>query len=168
MVRNASGQKKIRCDIARKNEDGELINVEMSFHPINHELKRLEYYTSRLFVGQDIEGIAMASETLCKITANEREYAILTSQIRGELDWRSGMKDARSEGHTEGLAEGRTEAHLEDTRKMKADNMPISQISKYTGLSAEIISGLQARTKNRTTNLFQVDHGDLPDTKAVR
>jgi len=51
------GQKKIRYDIACKSKDGEPIDVEMSFHPIDDELNRLEYYASKLFVGQDIRGI---------------------------------------------------------------------------------------------------------------
>jgi len=51
------GQKKIRYDIACRGKNGELVNVEMSFHPIDDELYRLEYYASRQFVGQDIGGI---------------------------------------------------------------------------------------------------------------
>jgi len=243
------GQKKIRYDIACRSKDGEPVNVEMSFHPIDDELNRLEYFASRLFVGQDIqgidkfysdlketyhisilaqkiffsdkylthafqfydpqayvsldgkiriitlelekteeiigkqveemtiterwaayfqyltdetkrgkieeiikreEGIAMATNTLCQVTADEKEYALLTSLMKGELDWRSGMRDAKREGLKEGLAkgitkgrdEGRNEANLENARRMKADNMPISQISKYTGLSVEIIAQL--------------------------
>jgi hypothetical protein len=50
------GQKKIRYDIACKSKAGEPINVEMFFHPKNDELSRLEYFASRLFVGQDIRG----------------------------------------------------------------------------------------------------------------
>ena len=37
---------------------------------------------------------------------------------------------------------GRAEGHIEDARKMKADNMPIELISKYTGLTAEEIEAL--------------------------
>ena len=235
------GQKKIRYDIACRSKDGEPVNVEMSFHPIDDELNRLEYFASRLFVGQDIqgidklycdlketyqisilaqkmffpdkylthsfqfydpqtlvsldgkiriitlelekadafigkpvdemtiterwaayfqyltdgakretieeiikreEGIAMATNTLCEVTADEKEYALLTSLMKGELDWRSGMRDAKREGHKEGLIEGHNEANLENARRMKADNMSVSQISKYTGLSAEIIAQL--------------------------
>jgi hypothetical protein len=51
------GQKKIRFDIACKSKDGEPIDVEMSFFPFNDELNRLEYFASRLFVGQDIAGV---------------------------------------------------------------------------------------------------------------
>ena len=239
------GQKKIRYDIACRSKDGELVNIEMSFHPIDDELNRLEYFVSRLFVGQDIqgidkfysdlketyqisilaqkiffpdkylthsfqfydpqahvsldgkiriitlelekaytfigkpvdemtiterwaayfqyltneakrekieeiikreEGITMATNTLCQVTADEKEYALLTSLMKGELDWRSGMRDAERKGHkegrSEGLFEGRNEANLENARRMKADNMPVSQISKYTGLSTETIAQL--------------------------
>jgi predicted transposase/invertase (TIGR01784 family) len=243
------GQKKIRYDIACRSKDGEPVNVEMSFHPIDDELDRLEYFASRLFVGQDIqgidkfysdlketyqisilaqrmffpdkylthsfqyydpqtqvsldgkiriitlelekadafigkpvdemtiterwaayfqyltdeakrekiediikreEGIAMATNTLCEVTADEREYALLTSLMKGELDWRSGMRDAErkghreglDEGHKKGLIEGRNETNLENARRMKADNMSVSQICKYTGLSAETIAQL--------------------------
>jgi len=52
-----SGQKKVRFDIACRSKNGELVNVEMSFHPIDDELYRLEYFASRQFVGQDIAGI---------------------------------------------------------------------------------------------------------------
>jgi predicted transposase/invertase (TIGR01784 family) len=51
------GGKQIRYDIACKSRDGEPIDVEMSFNPIDDELDRLEYFASRLFVGQDIRGI---------------------------------------------------------------------------------------------------------------
>jgi predicted transposase/invertase (TIGR01784 family) len=231
------GQKKIRYDISCMSENEEPIDVEMSFHPINDELNRIEYFASRLFVGQEIEGvektysdlketyqisilaqksffpdknlthtflyydpltnvsldgkiriitlelektaffiskpveemtnteqwaaffqyltdeakrekikeiinheegIAMATNTLRQVSAEYEAYALQTSFMKGELDWRSGMKDAKREG----LIEGRNEANLENARKMKADNMSISQISKYTGLSAEVISEL--------------------------
>ena len=51
------GGKKIRFDIACKSKDGEPIDVEMSFFPITDEMNRLEYFSSRLFVGQDIAGV---------------------------------------------------------------------------------------------------------------
>jgi len=228
------GQKKIRYDIACRSKNGEPVNVEMSFHPIEDELNRLEYFASRLFVGQDIqgidksysdlkgtyqisilaqklffpdknlthvfefydpqthvsldgkiriitleleksamfidkpieetttterwaayfqyltdeakrekideiidreEGIAMAMNALCQVTADEEEYARLTSLMKGELDWRSSMKDAKREG----LAEGRNEASLDIARNLKGMGLPISQIAEGTGLSIETI-----------------------------
>jgi predicted transposase/invertase (TIGR01784 family) len=231
------GQKKIRYDISCVSKNGEPIDVEMSFHPINDELNRIEYFASRLFVGQDIEGIektysdlketyqisilaqksffpdkylthtfqfydpqtnvsldgkiriitlelekadifigkpveemtnterwaayfqyltneekrekieeiikheegiAMATNTLRQVSAEYEAYCLQTSLMKGELDWRSGMKDAKLEG----LKEGRNEANIENARRMKSDNMPVSQISKYTGLSEETIAQL--------------------------
>jgi predicted transposase/invertase (TIGR01784 family) len=243
------GQKKIRYDIACRSKDGEPVNVEMSFHPIDDELNRLEYFASRLFVGQDIqgidkfyydlketyqisilaqkmffpdkylthafqfydpqtqvsldgkiriitlelekadtfigksveemtiterwaayfqyltdeskrekieeiikreEGIAMATNTLCEVTADEKEYALLTSLMKGELDWRSGMRDAERKGHREGLdegiakglAEGLNKANMENARRMKAMDLSVEQIQTVTGLSAETIDQL--------------------------
>ncbi|MCL2043408.1 MAG: Rpn family recombination-promoting nuclease/putative transposase [Treponema sp.] len=48
--------RQIRFDIKCKAENGELINVEMCLNPDIFEPIRLEYYTSRLFGGQDIKG----------------------------------------------------------------------------------------------------------------
>jgi len=49
-------QRYLRFDIACKSKKGEPINVEMAFNPKPYEPVRLEYYASRLFVGQDIHG----------------------------------------------------------------------------------------------------------------
>jgi len=76
----------------------------------------------------------MAVETLSNITQDEIEYARMTTLIKSELDWRTGIFEAENKG--------RNEANLENARKMKADNMPVSQISKYTGLSTEAITQL--------------------------
>jgi len=46
----------IRFDINCKAENGELINVEMGFNPNPYEPVRLEFYASKLFIGQDIRG----------------------------------------------------------------------------------------------------------------
>jgi predicted transposase/invertase (TIGR01784 family) len=223
------GQKKIRYDIACISKNSEPVNVEMSFHPIDDELNRLEYFASRLFVGQDIqgidkaysdlketyqisilaqksffpnknlthtfqfydphahvsldgkmriitleleksaafidkpaeemsnaelwaayfqyltneakrekikkiidreEGIAMATDALYQVTADEEEYARLTSLMKGELDWRSGMRDAERK------------ASLDIARKLKGMGLSISQIAEGTGLSTETISQL--------------------------
>jgi len=39
--------------------------------------------------------------------------------MKGELDWCSGMRDARREGHKEGLIEGLNKANLENVKKIK-------------------------------------------------
>jgi len=227
------GQKKIRYDISCKSKNGEPIDVEMSFHPIDDELNRIEYYASRLFVGQDIEGIdktysdlketyqisilaqkpffpdknlthtflyydplanvsldgkiriitlelekadaiinkpveemtnteqwaayfqyltdgakrekieeiidheegiALATKTLSQVSAEYEAYCLQTSLMKGELDWRSGMKDAERKG--------RNEANLENARKMKEMGFLPEQIQAVTGLSPETIARL--------------------------
>jgi len=48
--------RQIRFDINCKAESGELINVEMCLNPNPFEPVRLEFYASKLFIGQDIRG----------------------------------------------------------------------------------------------------------------
>jgi len=48
--------RRIRFDIACKALSGELVNIEMSFNPGLNELAKIEYYASRQFSGQDIQG----------------------------------------------------------------------------------------------------------------
>ena len=48
--------RQIRYDINCRAENGELVNVEMSFNPNVFEPIRLEFYTAKLFMGQNIRG----------------------------------------------------------------------------------------------------------------
>ena len=50
-------ERQIRFDISCRAKNGELVNVEMCFTPQLFESIRLEYYTCKLFTGQDIKGI---------------------------------------------------------------------------------------------------------------
>ncbi|GBU29167.1 hypothetical protein R84B8_02731 [Treponema sp. R8-4-B8] len=246
-------QKHIRFDVSCRTEEGDLVNVEMSFNPNADEMVRLEYYTAILFTGQEIhgndksyddlketyqiailakgkffpdknlihdfsysdlktrvclggktriitvelvktkpiadkpieemtnaelwavffeyltdeekrskiikiinrkEGIAMAVKTMTGFTQNEIEYIRKMGELKAELDYQSEMTWAKREGHKKGLAKGlakglkqgltkgRNKEKLESAQKMKADNMPVSLINKYTGLSEEIIAQL--------------------------
>jgi predicted transposase/invertase (TIGR01784 family) len=66
------------------------------------------------------EGIAMAVETLSNITQDEVEYARMCNLIKSQLDYQSGMVEARrsgiKEGREEGLKEGMEIAHEKDRR----------------------------------------------------
>jgi predicted transposase/invertase (TIGR01784 family) len=234
-------QRYLCFDIACKTGKGEPINVEMCFNPKAHEPVRLEYYTARLFLRQDIhgknkiyddlketyqiailakkrffpdenfahnflyydpdnrvslggrtriitielvkvgpiagkpveemtnaelwavffqyltdgekrgkiieiidreEGIAMAINTLVNITQDEIEYERMTNLIKSQLDYQSGMVDARCEGIAEGMEKGHAEKALEIARKMKTAGRPLSEIAEFTGLSAETIGQL--------------------------
>jgi len=81
------------------------------------------------------EGIAMAVETLGTFTQDEIEYERMSNLIKSQLDYQSGMVEARREG----LAEGRQEGILEIARKMKAAGRLSSEIAEFTGLPAESI-----------------------------
>jgi len=48
--------RQIRFDINCKAHSGELINVEMCLNPYPYEPVRLEFYSAKLFIGQDIKG----------------------------------------------------------------------------------------------------------------
>jgi predicted transposase/invertase (TIGR01784 family) len=48
--------RQIRFDIFCKDEDGELVNVEMCLNPNSYEPVRLEFHVGKLFIGQDIRG----------------------------------------------------------------------------------------------------------------
>jgi hypothetical protein len=51
------------------------------------------------------EGIAMATETLSKITQDQIEYARMTTLIKSKLDYQSGMVNARRSGRKEAREE---------------------------------------------------------------
>jgi len=59
----------------------------------------------------------MAVETLSNITQDEVEYARMCNLIKSQLDYRTGMFEAREsgreEGREEGLKEGREEGREE-------------------------------------------------------
>ncbi|MCL2804683.1 MAG: Rpn family recombination-promoting nuclease/putative transposase, partial [Treponema sp.] len=48
--------RQIRFDIACKTSIGELVNIEMCLYPSPYEPVKLEFYASKLFIGQDIRG----------------------------------------------------------------------------------------------------------------
>ena len=76
-----------------------------------------------------------------------REYE---ASIKNYWDYYSTMKTAtdkaiakgRAEGRAEGLAEGEAKTRRENALKMKADNIPVELIAKYTGLTVEEIAVL--------------------------
>ena len=55
---------------------------------------------------------------------------------------RGAIRHGYKQGHDMGLAEGRAEERRANALKMRADNMPVELIAKYTGLSAEEIAAL--------------------------
>jgi predicted transposase/invertase (TIGR01784 family) len=54
---NNTRDRQIRFDINCKTNNGEFVNVEMSFNPDYYEPLRMEFYAAKLYTGQDIKGI---------------------------------------------------------------------------------------------------------------
>ena len=81
----------------------------------------------------------MAVNTLVNITQDEIEYARLCNQIKSQLDYQSGMANAKREGRAEGLEQGKEKRTLEIARKMKEMGEPIEKIQTITGLPPETI-----------------------------
>jgi predicted transposase/invertase (TIGR01784 family) len=80
------------------------------------------------------EGIAMAVNTLVNITQDEIEYERMSNLIKSELDYQSGMENARCKG----LAEGK----LEIARNAMIKGLPIDVIHDITGLDIETLEQL--------------------------
>ena len=59
---------------------------------------------------------------------------------RRRSEMNTAIRMGREEGRAEGLAEGR----IEIAKGMLSDGMPVDNISKYTGLTAEEIMSLMA------------------------
>ena len=67
------------------------------------------------------------------------EYIVKEAKEEG---LEQGRTEGIAEGKAEGLAEGEASKAREMAKAMKADNKPIDEISKYTGLPAEEIEKL--------------------------
>ena len=88
----------------------------------------------------------MAKEAVFQKIASVADIASLSKQerlvydenLRRFRDTVAVMEGQWLEGHDVGMAEGK----LDDARRMKADNMPVELIAKYTGLTAKDIEGL--------------------------
>jgi len=76
----------------------------------------------------------MAVDTLINITKDDVEFARMTTLIKSELDWQSGIVDAERKG--------RNEEKLENAKKMKTMGFLSEQIQAVTGLSRETIAQL--------------------------
>jgi predicted transposase/invertase (TIGR01784 family) len=76
--------RQIRFDISCEAEDGELINVEMSFNPEIFELKRLEYHVGKLYSTQDIRG---KDKTFGDLKATYQVAFLVNRQFFGDEDF---------------------------------------------------------------------------------
>ena len=92
----------------------------------------------------------LAQDAVFKRLASIAEVAAMSNEERSKYDeslriYRdtiSVMEGQYQEGLEKGLEKGLKQAHIDDARIMKSDNMPIELISKYTGLTVEEIEAL--------------------------
>ncbi|TKC08816.1 Rpn family recombination-promoting nuclease/putative transposase [Pedobacter frigoris] len=83
-----------------------------------------------------------------KLTKEERE--LYESDLKAKSDWNGGLdwakKQAAEQGLQQGLEQGLEQGEhnkaIEIAKQMKADNLPVETISKYTNLSIEEIESL--------------------------
>jgi predicted transposase/invertase (TIGR01784 family) len=84
-------------------------------------------------------GIAMAVETMSKITQDQVEYARMCNLLKSELDYQDGMVEARRSGIKEGM---------ERSKQIIAKNLlekgsTLEFVHEITGLSIEEINNLE-------------------------
>ena len=89
------------------------------------------------------EEIAMAGETLIHITRDEIEEARLTTLLKNELDYQSGMVNARRKGISEGLQKGHDETIIAVAKNALAKGYSPDNIHEITGLDLETIISLR-------------------------
>lgn len=97
-------------------------------------------------LAQKETGIMAAVQSLITISEDLKLKIMQDSIETAERDYISGIEAAelrgQARGKTEGIAIGEKKASLETARLMKMNDMPVEQISMYTGLSSEEIENL--------------------------
>ena len=116
-------------------------DCENDFERWIYVLKNMETLTRMPWAAQNavFQRLAEVAE-VSKLSKKERlEYDQALKRYRDTLN---AMTGAEQKGRAEGRAEGEREKAMETARSMKADNMPIELISKYTGLTPNEIDAL--------------------------
>ena len=114
----------------------------------------ISYVNENLDKGMDLEDAVSASVKRAKsegiLVDFLNKYAVevegmltgITVEKYGEVMKKEGFEDGKAAGLEQGRNEGFVESRLEMAKAMKADNKPVDEISKYTGLSAEELEKL--------------------------
>ena len=107
-------------------------------------LEQWIYFLSTSDIPEDADapGLKAAREKLRLSKMTKEEQAAYRRYLDNRVILADQIFTAKGEGRLEGKAEGRAEGREEDARRMKADNMPIELISKYTGLTVDEIEKL--------------------------
>ena len=102
--------------------------------------------TSQIPEDADAPGLKAAREKLQLSQMSKEEQAAYRRYLDDRVILADQIFTAKGEGRLEGRAEGRAEGEkkksIDTAIKMKADNLPIELIVKYTGLTAEEIAAI--------------------------
>ena len=115
------------------------------FEKLIYVLKHMEILQRMPFLAQDavFKRLSEIAEVAALSKEERRQYDESLRHYRDTIAVMHGQYlEGESKGRAEGRAEGRDERTLEIARKLKADGMPVEQITKYTGLTAEEIERL--------------------------
>ena len=115
------------------------------FEKLIYVLKHMEILQRMPFLAQDavFKRLSEIAEVAALSKEERRQYDESLRHYRDTIAVMHGQYlEGESKGRAEGRAEGRDERTLEIARKLKADGMPVEQITKYTGLTAEEIECL--------------------------
>ena len=112
-----------------------------TFERIIYVLKNMDILERMPWLAQDAVFKRLASIAEVAAMSNE-ERSKYDESLRIYRDTISVMEGQYQEGLEKGLEKGLKQAHIDDARIMKSDNMPIELISKYTGLTVEEIEAL--------------------------
>jgi len=150
--------RKLRRDVALRDQDGELFFDKLHFRFIQMPLFTKQahgletHFDKWLFFIQNLENFdhipAILNEPVFQKAFHTAELANLnheqyTAYEQNLLDYwgvRASIVTALEEGLTKGREEGEKKARLETARTMLADGLPKETILKYTGLSLEEIN----------------------------
>ena len=107
-------------------------------------LEQWIYFLSTSDIPEDADapGLKAAREKLQLSKMTKEEQAAYRRYLDDRVILADQIFTAKGEGRLEGRAEGRAEERLANARRMKADNLPIELISKYTGLTPEEIDAI--------------------------
>lgn len=87
-------------------------------------------------------GLMQAQKSLSSISADRDLWIAQYRQEIADRDRRSGLNAAINKGLAQGIEQGIKQSKYDTARQMLSDNVPVSQIAKWTGLSVSEIEGL--------------------------
>ena len=88
-----------------------------------------------------------AMDIIDEMSMDPKEWELYESRRRAIMDYNTGIAEAKAEGLTQGLSQGKElgvrEERLEIAKKMLKENVDVDFIVKMTGLSKEELEKLK-------------------------